>query len=149
MKIRILSLLWLFLFFSHAVNAQELRQLTQNELNSELRKALDRNDEAGITGLIKDHRLYIKPFIQALVKESIRLELNGKTGESERVRIMAEYAARIFNEFFGFCPQFINIPNLILYQQLIIPVYQHQEYVAFLNIFFFLLLLFGYRRELS
>jgi len=99
-RIIILSGLFCFLVCFNILNAQESRQLTQNELNAELRTALEQNNEARIVELIKNHRLYIKPFVDALVKESIQLELKGKLEEAEKINIMASKAAVIFNEIF-------------------------------------------------
>jgi CHAT domain-containing protein/Tfp pilus assembly protein PilF/uncharacterized protein YaaR (DUF327 family) len=96
----ILSGLFIFLLFSQVINGQESRQLTQNELNAELRTALEQNDEARTIELIKNHRLFIKPFVDALVQESIRMELKGKLEESEKLNRMASKAAETFNRIF-------------------------------------------------
>jgi len=100
-KILILSGLFLFLFLSHAANSQESRQLTQIELNTELRTALEQNNEARIVELIKNHRLFIKPFVDELVKESISMELKGKLDEAEQLNRMAAKTAEVFNRIFN------------------------------------------------
>jgi len=97
----VLSGLFLFMFISQAANTQESRQLTQNELNVELRSALEQNDEARIVELIKNHRLYIKPFVDSLIQESIHLELKGKLEESEKLNRMAAKTAENFNKIFN------------------------------------------------
>ncbi len=86
-------LLGLFLFSSNVLDAQ---QLSRDELNSELRKALEQNDEARSMALIKDNRLLIKPFVDGLIKESITAELKGKTGEAAKLQAMSANAAKIF-----------------------------------------------------
>ncbi len=100
-KIAILSGLFLFLSLSQVANSQESIQLTQNELNKELRTALEQNDEARIVELIKNHRLYIKPFVDELVKESISMELKGKLDEAEQLNRMAAKTAEVFNRIFN------------------------------------------------
>jgi len=100
-RIIILSGLFCFLVCLNVLNAQESGRLTQNELNAELRTALEQNNEARIVELIKNHRLYIKPFVDALVKESIQLELKWKLKEAEKINIMASKTAVVFNEIFN------------------------------------------------
>ena len=100
-KIFILAGLFFFLFLFQVVNAQETRQLTRDELNAELRTALQQNDEARSIELIKSHRLMIKPFADALIKESITNELKGRTKESAQARMISEKTAKIFENIFG------------------------------------------------
>jgi len=100
-RIIILSGLFYFLLCLNTVNAQKSRQLTQIEFNAELRTALEQDDEARIGELIKNHRLYVKPFVDELVQESIRLELKGRLEESEKLNRMASKTAVIFNKIFN------------------------------------------------
>jgi len=88
----------LFSFSSNFLNAQ---QLSRDELNSELKKALQQNDEPRSNALIKDNRLQIKPFVDGLIKESIIAELKGKTGESAKLHGMSADAAKYFESAFG------------------------------------------------
>ena len=96
-------LLWLFsiLLFPLSINAQEMRSFNRDELNVELRSALEQNDDARCIELIKNHRLFIKPFIDALNTESIRKELSGNLEESEKSNKMAVKTAELFNNIFN------------------------------------------------
>ncbi len=100
-RLKTLPAIILFCLAMIPLKAQVSRQLTQNELNAELRTALEQNDEVRIVELIKNHRLYIKPFVDELVRESIRLELKGKLEESEKLNRMASKTAEIFNKIFN------------------------------------------------
>ena len=51
--------------------------------------------------LIKDNRLLIKPFVDALIKESITAELKGKTDEAAKLQAMSANAAKYFENTFG------------------------------------------------
>jgi CHAT domain-containing protein/Tfp pilus assembly protein PilF len=97
----ILAGLFLFLLFAQVAKAQETRQLTRDELNAELRKALLQNDEQLSIAIIKDNRLLIKPFVDALIKECINDELKGKKIESAQVKMMSEKTAKYFENSFG------------------------------------------------
>lgn len=100
---RIIILTGLILFFSflRAASTQEIHQLTQVEFNAELRAALEKDDDIHIEELIKNHRLYVKPFVDALVQESIRLELRGRLEECEKLNRMAAKTCEIFNRIFN------------------------------------------------
>jgi len=91
-------LLGLFLFSSNNLDAQ---QLSRDELNSELRKALEQTDGTRSLSLIKDNRLLIKPFVDALIKESITTELKGKTDEAAKLQAMSVNASKYFENSFG------------------------------------------------
>jgi len=96
-------LFWLFslLFFPRYAGAQGTFQLTKEQLDSELRKALQQNDDARCYDLIKNQRLLIKPFVDGLIKESIKLELEGKETEAKKLHSMSENAAKSFENNFG------------------------------------------------
>lgn len=100
-RIFILSGLFLFLLNARAMNAQESRQLTRDELNTELRKALLQNDEQQSFSIIKGNRLLIKPFVDALVTESITNELKGKLAESKQLNTIAGKTAETFYKIFN------------------------------------------------
>ncbi len=51
--------------------------------------------------IIRDNRLLIKPFVDALIKESIMDELKGKTNESLKIVAISEKAAKYFENIFG------------------------------------------------
>jgi CHAT domain-containing protein/Tfp pilus assembly protein PilF len=97
-RLIILSGLFLFLLSYNVLDAQ---QLSRDELNSELRKALEQNDESRSVALIKDNRLLVKPFVDGLIKESITAELKGKTGEAAKLKVMSANAAKYFESAFG------------------------------------------------
>jgi CHAT domain-containing protein/Tfp pilus assembly protein PilF len=83
------------------IASQQSQQLTQDEFSKELSKAYIQNDDQLIISLISDHRLFVKPFINGLISESISKELNGKTTESKQTLEMAEKAAASFENIFG------------------------------------------------
>jgi len=90
--------LFLFLFCSNVLDAQ---QLSRDELNTELRKSLEQNDESRSVALINDNRLLIKPFVDGLVKECITAELKGKVIEAKKLKAMSEKTAKEFENIFG------------------------------------------------
>ena len=94
-----------FLFLSlpfHFVFSQPARQqLLSNEFMSELRKALLADDQRSAELLIKDHRLFVKPFVNDLITECIYNEIKGKTKEAYQVQLTAQKAAKIFESIFG------------------------------------------------
>jgi CHAT domain-containing protein/tetratricopeptide (TPR) repeat protein len=97
----ILAGLFLFLLFPRDVNAQESRQLTRDELNTELRTALLQNNEVLISELIKNHRLFIKPFVDGLISETISNELKGNLAESKQLSSITGKTAEVFNKIFN------------------------------------------------
>lgn len=88
----------LFIFQSN--NAQE-SQLSRDEFNSELRNALFNNKEEAINSLIRGHRLYVKPLVDGLIKESISNELKGNSSASWQASAAAIKAATVFENLFG------------------------------------------------
>lgn len=103
-RIIILAVLFFFFFCCIQVkrtDAQEARQLTANEFNTELRQALLENDEAQVSSFINGHRLFVKPLVDALIKESISWELKGMMSESKQARMMSEKIASYFESIFG------------------------------------------------
>jgi len=94
----LLAGLFLFLFGSNVLDSQ---QLTRDELNSELKKALQQNNEPISNALIKDNRLLIKPFVDGLIKESITSELKGKASEAKELQVISANAAKYFENTFG------------------------------------------------
>jgi len=100
-RIIFLSGLFLFLLCFQVINAQESRQLTRDELNAQLREVLLQNDETQSIELIRNHRLFIKPFVDGLVKESISKELKGRASESAQARMLSEKTAKYFENLFG------------------------------------------------
>jgi CHAT domain-containing protein len=103
-RIFILSGLFIFLFCCIQVNkidAQEARELTAGEFNTELRQALFENNEGQVSSIISGHRLFVKPFVDALIKESISKELKGKLNESKQLSTIAGKTAEVFNKIFN------------------------------------------------
>jgi len=103
-RISLLAGFFSFLFCCFLLNktyAQESRRLTAGEFNTELRQALLENNEAQASLFINDYRLFVKPFVDALIKESISKELKGKLVESKHLASIAGKTAEIFNNAFG------------------------------------------------
>ncbi|MBP1667155.1 MAG: hypothetical protein H6Q23_2015 [Bacteroidetes bacterium] len=100
-RLRTMPAIILFCLAMIPLRAQESRQLTQIEFNAEMRTALEQDDDAHILELIKSHRLFVKQFVDELVKESIRLELKGKLDEAEQLNRMAAKTAEVFNRIFN------------------------------------------------
>jgi CHAT domain-containing protein/Tfp pilus assembly protein PilF len=100
-RVVILAGLLLFLLLTRVINARELRQLTKDELNTELRKALLQNEEQQSFSIIKGNRLLIKPFVDALITESISRELKGKLAESKQLSTIAGKTAETFYKIFN------------------------------------------------
>ncbi len=59
------------------------------------------NNEAQASLFINDYRLFVKPFVDALIKESISKELKGKLVESKQLASIAGKTAEIFKIAFG------------------------------------------------
>lgn len=93
--------LFFLLFPPLVVNAQEARELTAGEFNTELRQALFENNEGQVSSFISGHRLFVKPFVDALIKESISKELKGKLNESKQLSTIAGKTAEVFNKIFN------------------------------------------------
>jgi len=100
MRFFLLCLL-LFLLQVNDIEAQKLQQLTLDEFNSELRKAFIQNNEQQALLLIKNHRFFVKPFVDGIIKESINLGLLGKTTDSKQLQSLAGKAAAGFENIFG------------------------------------------------
>jgi CHAT domain-containing protein/Tfp pilus assembly protein PilF len=81
-------------------NGQE-PQLTQSEFSDALIKAYSANNEEKATSLIREYRLFVKPAVNVLIKESLVAELKGKAGESQQAFLMAEKTAESFESIFG------------------------------------------------
>ena len=101
-RIRFILLGFLFIILALPLVAlQQSQQLTQDEFRQELRKAfLQKNNELAIS-LIRNHRLFAKPFVNDLIKESISKELKGKTTEYIDTQAIAEKTAGNFENIFG------------------------------------------------
>jgi CHAT domain-containing protein/uncharacterized protein HemY len=100
MRFFLLCLL-LFLLQVNDIEAQKLQQLTLDEFNSELQKAFIQNNEQQALLLIKNHRFFVKLFVDGIIKESINLGLLGKTTESKQLQTLAGKAAADFESIFG------------------------------------------------
>jgi CHAT domain-containing protein/tetratricopeptide (TPR) repeat protein len=96
-------LIQLFVIMSpaSALASLQAQQLTQAEFSKELRAAYNTNDDKLAASLIKDHRLFVKAFVNDLSTESIREELKGNNVESGQARIIAEKTAATFENTFG------------------------------------------------
>jgi CHAT domain-containing protein/Tfp pilus assembly protein PilF len=94
--------LFIFILFSTLVSAfPQLQQLTQSEFSQELSRAFIQNNDRRADSLIKNHRLFVKPFVNDVIKESIKKELKRKTTESGQAKVIAEKTAVSFENIFG------------------------------------------------
>jgi CHAT domain-containing protein/Tfp pilus assembly protein PilF len=99
--VSILSLL-LFVLSLTLVNASaQSQQLNQSGFSTELRKAYNIKNDKLADSLIKDHRLFVKPFVNDLITESISKELKGKAADAGQAGIIAEKTAATFENTFG------------------------------------------------
>ena len=96
----ILSVSITFSLLFQQVSALGSLQLNRNEFNKILREALLSIDNKLVDSLILNNRLLVKPFIDGLITETIRLELNGSTGQSKKNQELAERAALSFERIF-------------------------------------------------
>ncbi len=96
----ILSGLLYLIFLNPGFANQQSEQLTQSEFTKELCRAYTDNDEQLAISLIRNHRLFVKPAVNELIKECILLELKGKERESQRAFRIAERAATSFENIF-------------------------------------------------
>jgi hypothetical protein len=95
----ILFFLIILICHTYRIHAQD-PQLSQDEFNSELRSSLSANNDQKSLLLIKNNRLFVKPFVDGLIQESIYGELKGNVADSKKISIMAEKAAAIFENTF-------------------------------------------------
>lgn len=95
----ILFFLIILICHTYRIHAQD-PQLSQDEFNSELRSSLSANNDQKSLLLIKNNRLFVKPFVDGLIQESIYGELKGNVADSKKISIMAEKAAEIFENTF-------------------------------------------------
>jgi CHAT domain-containing protein len=80
---------------------QQTKQLTQSEFSNELLRAYSGNNEQLATSLIREHRLFVKPVVNDLIKESLVKELGGKLKEANQAFQTAEKTATDFENIFG------------------------------------------------
>ncbi|HUX58090.1 MAG TPA: CHAT domain-containing protein [Bacteroidales bacterium] len=100
-KIKFILFLSLLIFpLFQGIYAQE-SQLSRDEFNVELRKALTDSNEQQTLSLIKNHRLFVKRFVDGLIQKSLDSELKGKTEESRQAQVNAGKAAADFEKLFG------------------------------------------------
>ena len=100
----IISILLFLLFFLSStliIAATQSQQLTQADFSNQLRQAYNKGDDQLVVSLIKDHRLFVKQFVNDLITESISNELKGKDTESGQSRLIAEKTAATFESIFG------------------------------------------------
>ncbi|MGC1391229.1 MAG: CHAT domain-containing protein [Bacteroidales bacterium] len=100
----IISILSLFIFFLSSnlvISSPQSQKITQAKFSEELGKAYVQNNDQLADSLIKDHRLFVKPFVNDLIKESISNELKEKAAESKQATKIAEKAATGFEKIFG------------------------------------------------
>jgi CHAT domain-containing protein/Tfp pilus assembly protein PilF len=77
------------------------QRMTQDEFNSDLRKAVDLKDDILAETLIHDNRLLVKAFVDGMIRESLSLELKGKISGAKQARASADKAAGIFESLYG------------------------------------------------
>jgi Uncharacterized protein conserved in bacteria len=100
-RISMLLLIIFILTSNLVISSPQSQQLTQAQFSEELGKAYIQNNDQLADSLIKGHRLFVKPFVNDLITESIRQELKGKTAESGQTKKIAEKTAASFEKIFG------------------------------------------------
>ena len=96
----LLSALLCILLLRTGFADQQTQKLTQAEFSTELIRAYTENDENLTISLISEHRLFVKPFVNDLIKESIVKELKGKSEGSKLAFHMAAKTATTFENIF-------------------------------------------------
>jgi CHAT domain-containing protein/tetratricopeptide (TPR) repeat protein len=76
-------------------------QLTQEEFSKKLGNAYLQKNSSLVDSLIRNHRLYVKPFVNNLIEETLISELNGNLTESGQTRKTVEKSAADFEKIFG------------------------------------------------
>jgi len=102
--IRLISILLVILVIIHSnpiVASKQSQQLTQDKFNLYLRKAYYQNNDQLADSLIRNHRLFVKPFVNELIKEILRKELNGDSEESSQIMVVAKKTSARFEKIFG------------------------------------------------
>ena len=97
----ILSGLLIILSSTPGLSSPQSQQITQSDFSKELSNAYIQNDDQLAVSLIKDNRLFVKPFVNDIITEIIRKELKGKTLESGKVKKIAEKTATTFQNIFS------------------------------------------------
>ncbi len=118
-RILCIALVLLFILLSgKSVSPRDVQQqLTRDEFTSELMKAVVADNQELSESLIKDHRLLVKPFVNALIAECIIMELKGKNAESKQVLSIAERTADIFETIFGEKSLSIGVSYMIIWSK--------------------------------
>jgi len=91
----------LILSSNPALASRQSQKHTQSDFSKELRKAFFQNNDRHADSLMMDYRLFVKPFVNDLITESIKQELKGNTAESRQAKEIAEKAAASFEKIFG------------------------------------------------
>jgi len=113
-------IVWVFLLFLSTIpglSSPQSQQITQSDFSKELRNAYIQNDNQLADSLIKDHRLFVKPFVNDLVKECISKELKGNTVESKHAMGIAEKGAASFEKIFGEKSLIIGVNYLTIWSK--------------------------------
>ena len=76
-------------------------ELTQETFDAELLKACLENDSIGIVTLVSENRFKVKPFVDRLISESIRLDLDMKSEEAWEKIVLARKVTNAFKNEFG------------------------------------------------
>lgn len=100
----IISVLLFFLIIPSSPSltaSPQSQQLTQEEFSKKLGDAYLQNNSSLADSLIKRNRLYVKPFVNKLIRETLISELNGKLTESNQTRETAEKSGSDFEKIFG------------------------------------------------
>lgn len=98
------SIVWVLLLILSSIpglSSPQTQQITQSDFSKELRDTYIKNNDQLADSLIKDHRLFVKPFVNDLITESISKEPKGKAVESKQATGIAEKAAVSFEKIFG------------------------------------------------
>ncbi len=93
---------FLFIFSATPLLAiPQSQQLTQSDFSQELSNAYIQINDKLADSLIKNHRLFVKPFVNELITESISNELKVKITESKQTEEIAKKTATGFENIFG------------------------------------------------
>lgn len=94
------TLIVIFTLFKN-VEAQNSKQLSGEEFNTQINQALANNNESLVSSLIKENRLLVKGFIDNLLTKCMKLVVQGKKDSALPLQKTAEKIASIFENEYG------------------------------------------------
>jgi CHAT domain-containing protein/Tfp pilus assembly protein PilF len=80
---------------------QESLKFSPDKFKIELTNAYTSNNLHRADSIISFNRLLVKPYVDGVIRESIALELKGKSAESKKMKGIAEKTADSFEKIFG------------------------------------------------